>query len=651
MNHSQRKNVSRWWMPLTKKHQRALDVIVLSLALGISYLLRFDLTIPSEEVPNLALQLPYVVLIQLSILSSSGVYAFIWRYVGLAETKIFLRGILLAAVPVTLLRFFLPAAAQGFRVPLSIIVIDAILAFGGLLGMRVLRRIVYEQYERRRHVMTSNGHRKAVLLIGAGRAGLMTAREILQSGDMGQQIKGFVDDDPNKQGAVILGIKVLGAVSELPRLVRELEIDHVIISMAKASRRDFRRILDLCEGIPVKVRVIPSLNEILQGRLKLSRIRDVQVEDLLGRETVQLDEESMRRLYSGKTIMVTGAGGSIGSELARQIAAFGPGTLVLVERAEFALFNIQRALERDWPNLTLVPLVADVGDKKRMRLIFKRYLPEIVIHAAAHKHVPMMEWNIAEAIKNNVLSTRSVGELAGEFGAEAFVFISTDKAVRPSSIMGASKRMAELAIQNLNLHFPTRYVAVRFGNVIGSAGSVIPIFREQISRGGPVTVTHPDMTRYFMTIPEASQLVLQAGALGAGGEIFVLDMGEPVRIFDLAKDTIILSGLKPFEDIDIIFTGVRPGEKLFEELQMDEEHMCRTQHPKIFIGKIAEYPDDQVRFALERLSQLTAYGADSELRTFLNDFLPEAQMENCGTKANETAIPSLPRPATAATAV
>ncbi len=619
-------------MPLTKKHQRALDLIVLSLALVFSYMLRFDLTIPREELPNLALQLPYVVLIQFSLLRSAGVYAFIWRYIGIAETKTFVRWILLSTVPVTLLRFFLPAAGQSFRVPLSIIVIDAILAFGAIVGMRVLRRIIYEQYEHHRHAMNSNGHRKAVLLIGAGRAGLMTAREILQSSDSGQQIKGFVDDDPNKLGAVILGIKVLGPVCELPRLVRDLEIDHIIISIANASRRDFRRILDLCDGIPVKVRIIPSLNEILQGRLKLSRIRDVQVEDLLGRETVQLDEESMRRLYSGKTIMVTGAGGSIGSELARQIAAFCPTALVLVERSEFALFNVQRALERDWPKLTLVPLVADVGDKSRMRLIFKRYLPQIVIHAAAHKHVPMMEWNISEAI-------------------EAFVFISTDKAVRPSSIMGASKRMGELAIQNLNWHFPTRYVAVRFGNVIGSAGSVIPIFREQISRGGPVTVTHHDMTRYFMTIPEASQLVLQAGALGAGGEIFVLDMGEPVRIFDLAKDTIILSGLKPFEDIDIVFTGVRPGEKLFEELEMNEEHMSRTQHPKIFIGKIAEYPDDQVRFALERLAQLTSREADSELRSFLNDFLPEAQIENCEPKAKEPATPVLARQAAAATAV
>ncbi|HSE23483.1 MAG TPA: nucleoside-diphosphate sugar epimerase/dehydratase [Pyrinomonadaceae bacterium] len=640
----------KWWVLPTKKHQRALDLIALSTALIFSYLLRFDLTIPTEELPNLALQLPYVVLIQYLLLRYAGVYAFIWRYISLAETKAFLSWIIISAVPLTLLRFFLPAAAQNFRVPLSIIMIDAMLAFGGIVGMRVLRRILYEQFVSRRHAMNSNGH-KAVLLIGAGRAGRMTAREILQSDETVQQIKGFVDDDPNKQGAVILGIKVLGPVSELPRLVNELEIDHVIISIAKASRADFRRILDVCDRIPVKVRIIPNLNEILQGRLKLSRIREVQVEDLLGREPVQLDEDGMRRLYSGKTIIVTGAGGSIGSELARQIATFSPARLILVERAEFALFNVQRELERFWPNLLLVPLVADVGDKSRMRLIFDRYKPNIVIHAAAHKHVPMMEWNISEAVKNNVLATRLVGELAGEFDAEAFVFISTDKAVRPSSIMGASKRMAELAIQNLNWHFKTRYVAVRFGNVIGSAGSVIPIFREQISRGGPVTVTHRDMTRYFMTIPEASQLVLQAGALGEGGEIFVLDMGEPVRIFDLAKDTIILSGLKPFEDIDIVFTGVRPGEKLFEELEMDEEHMSKTQHPKIFIGKIAVYPDAQVQFALGRLKQLASRGADAELRTFLNDFLPEAQITHSALKVGEQSAPLVTPAAIAARAV
>jgi FlaA1/EpsC-like NDP-sugar epimerase len=609
----------------TKHHQRVLDSGILFVAFIFSYLLRFDFHIPTVEWPNLMLQLPYVVLIQMATLRFMGVNSFIWRYVGISEMKAFIRAAMLSAVPVILLRLLLPVTLQPLRVPLSVVMMNSILAFGGVLSIRVVRRIMYEQHEKYGRSVAVNGRRKAVLLIGAGRAGLMTAREILHRSEMRLEIKGFVDDDPNKQKAVISGIPVLGTVNDLPRLAHG--VDHVIISIARASRREFRTILDVCESVPIKARIIPSLNEILQGKLKLSRIRDIQVEDLLGRETVHLDGESLSQFISGKTLMVTGAGGSIGSELVRQVAGFSPARLVLVERAEFGLFNIQREVQHDHPALDTVPVIADVADERRMRAIFKRYSPQIVIHAAAHKHVPMMEANVAEAVKNNVLATRSLGELAGSYGVEVFVLISSDKAVKPSSVMGATKRIAELTIQNLNRHFQTRYVAVRFGNVIGSAGSVIPIFREQISKGGPVTVTHPEMTRYFMTIPEASQLVLQAGAIGNGGEIFVLDMGSPVRIFDLAQDTISLSGLRPFQDIEIVFTGMRPGEKLFEELNITEEHMSRTQHPKIFIGKIAEYSDEQTQFALNRLAQLATDGADAELRTFINDLLPEANLE------------------------
>jgi FlaA1/EpsC-like NDP-sugar epimerase len=347
---------------------------------------------------------------------------------------------------------------------------------------------------------------------------------------------------------------------------------------------------------------------------------------LLGREPVRLDEDEMQGFLAGKTVMVTGAGGSIGSELARQVARFEPAALLLVERAEFALFSIDRELRDLYPDLEIMPLTADVCDEGRMRTIFAKYEPQVVVHAAAHKHVPMMEFNPTEAVKNNVLGTRLLGEIAGQSGTEAFVLISTDKAVRPSSMMGASKRVAELVIQDLNGRYETRYVAVRFGNVIGSAGSVIPIFREQISKGGPVTVTHPEMVRYFMTIPEAVQLVLQAGAMGEGGEIFILDMGEPVRILDLARDTITLSGFKPHEDIEIVFTGIRPGEKLFEELDTDGEHVAKTRHPKIFIGKIAAYPEAKVGQALQRLAELSRNGHDRDLRAYLNELLPEASL-------------------------
>jgi FlaA1/EpsC-like NDP-sugar epimerase len=618
-----------------------LDLLALVAAFATAYLLRFEFTIPGNEFWQALVQIPYVVFIQLLMLRALGVYSFVWRYVGMAEMKIFLRAVLLSSLPILAIRLGLPVEYKIWRVPLGIIFTDTILAFGAVLGLRVLRRVLYEQTERKKQTNASrNQDKKSILLIGAGRAGVIAAREV-QNASTELQIKGFVDDDPSKQGSVIQGIKVLGSTEDLPRLVHQHNIDHIVVSIAQGTRSDFRRILNICERIPIKVKVIPGLHEILQGKVKVSRIRDMQIEDLLGREPVQLDEEGTRRLLSGKTVMVTGAGGSIGSELARQIARFRPSTLLLVERAEFALFSIDLELRRSFPDLVQVPLIADVSDHLRLEKIFAMYRPEVVLHAAAHKHVPMMECNSAEAAKNNVLATHLLGELAGKFGVEAFVLISTDKAVRPTSVMGASKRVAELAIQDLNRKYDTRYVAVRFGNVIGSAGSVIPIFREQIRQGGPVTVTHPEMVRYFMTIPEAAQLVLQAGALGEGGEIFILDMGEPVRILDLAKEAITLSGLKPFEDIEIAFTGMRPGEKLFEELEITEENMSKTKHPKIFIGKIAAYPEEKMRKGLERLAFLAKQGEEQEIREFFNSFLLEARLG--GKRQTETRAARTPQ--------
>ncbi|MEJ2582796.1 MAG: nucleoside-diphosphate sugar epimerase/dehydratase, partial [Acidobacteriota bacterium] len=532
-------------------------------------------------------------------------------------------------LPLVLMRLGLPDTFQQWRVPLSICLMTTLSGFGGVLALRVLRRAVYERYEKdRRAKKASNGEetRQPVLLVGAGSAGVLAAKEIANRGDMNLDIRGFVDDDPQKLGTVIQGVKVIGTTGDLPRLVPELGIDHVVITIAQASRTQIRRIVEICESVPVKVQIIPGLYEILAGSVEISRIRDIEIEDLLGREAVSLDDQDLRNFLSGKTVMVTGAGGSIGSELARQAARFGVGTLLLVERAEFALFDIDRELRTAWPELPIVPLVADVCDRELMRRLIDRYRPSVVVHSAAHKHVPMMESNPAEAVKNNILATRSLGEVAGEAGVDAFIQISTDKAVRPTSVMGASKRVAELVVQDLNPRYSTRFVSVRFGNVLGSAGSVIPTFREQILRGGPVTVTHPDMVRYFMTIPEAAQLVLEAGAMGEGGEIFVLDMGEPVRILDMAKDMIGLYGLKPFEDIDIVFTGVRPGEKLFEELNTEAENAGKTRHPKIFIGTINTYDDRIVTKALEHFEGLAELGKERELRRFLNRFLPEARV-------------------------
>ncbi|HEY6187662.1 MAG TPA: nucleoside-diphosphate sugar epimerase/dehydratase [Pyrinomonadaceae bacterium] len=610
-----------------KRYQLAADLSVLLGAFVFAYLLRFDFDLTERDLHRLSIQLPYVVLIEFLALLLAGVYRFIWRYIGMAEVKSFFMAGWWSSLIVLGLRLGLPERMDDWRVPLSVILMNAFFATGGTLGVRVLRRAVYE-WEKRLQETTGagSGDRKSVLLIGAGRAGMIAAREIRSRGGMGLRIEGFVDDDPNKQGKMIQGVKVLGTTADLPFLVREYELDHVIITIAHASRREFRRILDICEQGSLKVKVIPGLEDIIQGRVRLTRIRDLQIEDLLGREPVHLDEENVMRFLTGKCVMVTGSGGSIGSELARQVANFAPGKLLLAERAEFALFEIERELRSAWPELQIVPLVADVCDETRLRTIFEEHAPQVVLHAAAHKHVPMMESNATEAVKNNVLATNLLGEIAGESGVEVFVLISTDKAVRPTSVMGASKRVAELMIQDLNARHATRYVAVRFGNVIGSTGSVIPIFLEQIHKGGPVTVTHPNMMRYFMTISEAAQLVLQAGTMGQGGEIFILDMGEPVSILDLARDTIALSGLKPYEDIDIVFTGMRPGEKLFEELNMLDEQVGKTTHPKIFIGKIAAYPEEKIEQARAELFRLTRNGHSRELYKFLSELLPEAQL-------------------------
>ncbi len=624
-----------WWTRLLNRRlQFLLDVLVLTAAFAVAYLLRFDFAIPPEWLRNVLVQLPFVVFLQFATLNLAGGRSFIWRYTGIAHVKAFLYAAATSFSIILLLRLGLPEHFQEWRVPLSVGIMDTMLAFGGALGLRVLRRSLFERYEKRkwqRLTSGSNNLQKPVLLIGAGQAGVLVAREIERRADVDLEIKGFVDDDPGKQKRTVIGdIKVLGTMQALPRLVRELGIDHVVITIAQASRQDIRRIVETCEKIPVKVRIIPGLYEILQGRVEVSRIRDVQIEDLLGREPVQLDEESLSHFLRDKRVMVTGAGGSIGSELVRQVTRFQPAQLLLVERAEFGLFNIERELrERDNP-VSRIPLVADVCDEGRMRTIFEKYRPQVILHAAAHKHVPLMEYNPGEAVKNNVLATCKLGELAAELGAEVFVLISTDKAVHPTSIMGATKRLAELVIQDLNMRAETRFVAVRFGNVIGSAGSVIPIFQEQIRKGGPITITDKRMKRYFMTIPEASQLVLQAGALGSegnGGDVFILQMGEPVRILDLAESIITLSGFKPYEDIKIVETGRRPGEKLYEDLTIKEEDVASTEHPKIFINKIANRPAEDIRRALARLAELSKNGHERELRTYLNELLPEAQLD------------------------
>jgi FlaA1/EpsC-like NDP-sugar epimerase len=620
----------RFWF-LRRPIQFLADIAVLCGAFFIAYLPAVNVQLGEFYVDVLMRQLPFVVLVQFSSLFLVGAYSILWRYVSIEDLKVFLKAALISGGILAAFRFLLIFTDFSlWQVPVSVILIDTGLAFGGLLGLRVVRRFLYEFGEKNKVFAGKNRFkRKAALLVGAGRMGATLVKELSGRRDAELEIRGLVDDDPRKKGGSVSGYKVLGTTKELPRFVDEFNIKEVVIALDEASGMEIRRIIDLCSAIPVKAQIVPSLNEIATGRVSVTRIRDVQIEDLLGREPVTLDDKNLHDFLTGRTVMVTGAGGSIGSELVRQIINYRPKFILLVERAEFFLFQIGRELA-ELGGVEFLPLIADVGDEPRMREIFEKFRPEVIFHAAAHKHVPLMEVNAAEAIKNNVLATRSLGELAGKSGTRDFVLISTDKAVNPTSVMGASKRIAEIVVQGLNQEYKTNYVAVRFGNVLGSAGSVVPIFREQIRRGDAITVTDKEMTRYFMTIPEASQLVLQAGALGSGGEIFILDMGEPVKILDLAEDMIRLSGLTPYEDIDIVFTGVRPGEKLFEELEITGENLDKTNHPKIFIGKIAAYSNEQVERIVSSFRSAVTENDEARIRRLFNEFLPEAMIESTG---------------------
>lgn len=617
----------RIWF-LRRPVQFLLDIAVLSAAFFLAYLPAINIRVEDFYADIALRQLPLVILIQFSTLFLAGAYSILWRYVSIEDLKVFVIAALISGSILLAFRFLLSFTDFPlWQVPVSVIMIDTVLGFGGLVGLRVLRRFLYEIGDKGGGFRVARKiKRKPALIVGAGRMGSTLVKELAGRRDAELDIRGFVDDDPRKKGGSVSGIKVLGTTQDLPKLVDEIGIQQVVIAIDQPRGKDIRRIIDICSLIPVKAQIVPSLNELAHGRVSVSRLRDVQIEDLLGREPVHLDTENLHAFLAGKTVMVTGAGGSIGSELVRQILDFKPATVLLVERAEYLLFNIARELEADTDAPTIVPLIADIGDEPRMREILACYRPAVIFHAAAHKHVPLMETNACEAIKNNVFATRTLGRLAGEFGASDFVLISTDKAVNPTSVMGASKRIAEIAIQQLDQEFDTNYIAVRFGNVLGSAGSVVPIFREQIEKGEAITVTDREMTRYFMTIPEAAQLVLQAGALGEGGEIFILDMGKPVKILDLAEDMIRLSGLTPYEDIDIVFTGVRKGEKLFEELEISGENLLKTRHPKIFIGKIATYSKDEVVSMLKRFAAAVDLHDTAEIRRLFNEVLPEASI-------------------------
>jgi len=601
--------------------QVVFDFAVLSAAYWLGFLFRFEFLLPSAWVAPSLVGWPYVVLIEYALLSAFGVPSYSWRYISMRETMRIALALAFATMILFGLRMALPAVLEVAVLPYGVLCMNFFLCCAGIGGVRAARRIYGESVERK--LRSPGRKRERVILIGAGQAGVVVAREIAARPDLALSPVGFLDDDQLKVGTRIGGLPVLGRIDEVAEIAARRRVNRVLITIANAQGAQIRAITRRCRDAGLDTKIIPGIYEIVGDRVNLSRIREVAIEDLLGREQVQLDEDQLNASIRGAVVMVTGAGGSIGSELCRQICRYAPARLVLVERFENALFEIHRELVGLYPELTIEPQIGDVTDARRMTQVFTEARPSIVFHAAAHKHVPMMESNPGEAVKNNVGGTRLIADLADRFGALRFVLVSTDKAVNPTSVMGATKRVAEIYTQALAQRSKTRFATVRFGNVLGSNGSVIPIFKQQIAAGGPVTVTHPDMQRYFMTIPEASQLVLQAGAMGAGGEIFILDMGEPVKIVDLARDLITLSGFRPDEDIEIKFNGVRPGEKLFEQLSTDAEHADKTKHPKIFIGRIASAAWAEVTPLVDELVALVDEPDAGRIRAALRRLVPE----------------------------
>lgn len=611
--------------------QLIIDVVALTLAFLMATLVRFDWRVPPAMLQSLLTVLPYVVLLQYACLWAFGVTRYSWRFISLRDAVRILGAVASASAILVILRLLSPSLVDSFPiarygiVPLGVLLGDFVLSFLGLTGVRAFRRLVGERLASKEHgrLVGDNDRREPTLLVGAGQGGVLVAQELQRRPDLGMRPVAFVDDDPVKQGAVIHGIAVMGTTADLQRLAERFDAKQALITISNAPGTAIRRVTQQCSEAGLKAKIVPGTYQIVGGRVNLSRIREVAIDDLLRREQVRLDSKIVADLVHDQAVLVTGAGGSIGAELCRQVASYGPSKLVLVERSENALFEIHSELVRRFGDVTTFPCVADVTDVPRITQVFREQRPTIVFHAAAHKHVPMMEWNTTEAVKNNIIGTQIVADLADRMEVHRFVMISTDKAVNPTSVMGATKRAAELYVQALSKNSATNFATVRFGNVLGSAGSVIPIFQRQIQGGGPVTVTHPEMTRYFMTIPEAVQLVMQAAALSRGGETFILDMGSPVRILDLAHDLIRLSGLEPDKDIEIQFTGIRPGEKLFEELSTSSEGLQRTKHPKIFTGSYASPNLSELRAQLDSLPVLCNEGSSDAVRRALSRLVPE----------------------------
>ncbi len=632
----------------------ALFAAALFCAFGIYYnFRRFDAWFQPYFLPLM----PAIVLIKLVVFWRMSLFRGTWRYVGIRD----LISISIAALVGTfffIVYFFILAnvtpflESRRYQFPQSVFPLDFGTTIAFICGSRLLVRLYHEEIR-----AAEDTGRRQCLILGAGDTGEALLREVLRMPTARYNVVGFLDDDLTKRGMQIHGVPVLGSIDETRAFVERFKIDELLLAMPGSGNKRIRQVVEKCQGMNVRFRTVPSMQSLIEGRVTVSQIRDVSIKDLLGREQVELDEAGIRDYLAGQRVLVTGAGGSIGSEICRQVMRFHPARLILLEQFENSLFEIDRELEAIAPEVDRKCCVGDICDARRIDAIMTAEKPSVIFHAAAHKHVPMMEINIGEAIKNNVLGTKTVADAALRHGVSRFVMISTDKAVNPTSVMGCTKRIAEMYIQQLGTTGGTRtattqFMTVRFGNVLGSSGSVVPIFARQIAAGGPVTVTDPRMTRYFMTIPEASQLVLQAGVLGKDGDIFLLDMGEPVKIVDLAREMITLSGLRPGEDIEIKFTGVRPGEKLYEELSVLGEDMGKTTHEKIYVWRNKK--EDWPRVC-RKLESLTAQADDLNpeiARLRMAEIVPEFQPESDAPEkpAASTATPQRPDPLTPASA-
>jgi len=591
------------------------DLVAAMLAWVIAFWLRFNLDVPPDFAHVMWTRLPWVLVVYAVVFWALGLYRGLWRFASLPDLQRILAAVGIGALAVPALLALLRA---GTHVPRSVFLLTPLLLIGAMSGSR----LAYRAWKEKRLLgLVAHPEAEPVLVLGAGDAAAALLKDLASSGRW--RVVGLLDDDAAKQGGAIAGVKVLGVLDDVGKIGARYEVTQAIIAMPAATHAARRRAVELCSAAGLQVMTVPAYSDIVSGNVSVSALRNVELDDLLGRDPVKLDDAGLHGLLGGKRVLVTGAGGSIGSELCRQIARFAPRELILFDVSEFALYSIEQEFRDRFPELPVAALIGDAKSPARVGEVFARHAPQVVFHAAAYKHVPLMEErNAAEAVANNVLSTVTLARAAEAAGTEKFVLVSTDKAVNPTNVMGASKRLAEMLLQAEQAKSRTQFVIVRFGNVLGSTGSVIPRFREQIARGGPVTVTHPEIQRYFMSIPEAAQLVLQAGLMGKGGEIFVLDMGEPVKIADLAQQLIRLSGFAE-GDIRIVYTGLRPGEKLYEELLADAEHTLPTPHPKLRVAQ-ARVPQNG-RLAEEVLGWAAAppdAGPDA-VRARLRAWIPE----------------------------